>query len=133
MTDFERVRSSLEKIRKLGAHIALDDFGVGYSNFQHLDELVVDKLKIDRRFVAHIGSKANSGRIVKTMIEMCTNLGLICIVEGVETANELSAVMDAGGTIVQGYHFSRPIGVDHVKPFLERGANIGDDSLRQSA
>ncbi|MBU1176774.1 MAG: EAL domain-containing protein [Alphaproteobacteria bacterium] len=132
MTDFERVRDSLARLRDLGTHIALDDFGVGYSNFQHLDELAIDTLKIDRRFVRNLGSPANPGRVVKTMIEMCTNLGLTCIVEGVETAAELSAVTTAGGAIVQGYHFSRPMRADRVPAFLDR-AHFDPGELRDIA
>ena len=133
MTDYERVRRSLARLRELGAHIALDDFGVGYSNFQHLDELAIDKLKIDRRFVSNIGTNANSGRIAKTMIDMCTHLGLTCVVEGVETASELDAVINAGGTLIQGYHFSRPMTGDQIMSFLSRGVDPRADELRQTA
>lgn len=133
MTDYERVRNSLARLRELGAHIALDDFGVGYSNFQHLDELAIDKLKIDRRFISRMGTETNSGRIAKTMIDMCTHLGLICVVEGVETADELTAVIGAGGAIVQGYHFSRPLTADKVLPFLSKGLDLRLDELRHSA
>ncbi len=133
MTDFERVRVSLSRIRHLGAHIALDDFGVGYSNFQHLDELQIDKLKIDRRFVASMGLRENSARIVKTMIEMCGTLGLTCVAEGIETENDLDAVMKAGATIVQGFHFSRPMTNDNVLPFLRRPSENEGAGVRRSA
>ncbi len=133
MTDFARVRDSLAKLRALGAHIALDDFGVGYSNFQHLDELAIDKLKIDRRFVSRIGSPENPGRILTTMIEMCANLGLACVVEGVETGSELRAVLGAGGTIIQGFYFSRPMRGERVLPFLDHGLDSPDEEIRRSA
>ena len=133
MTDYERVRASLVRLRELGANIALDDFGVGYSNFQHLDELAIDKLKIDRRFISRMGTETNPGRIAKTMIDMCTHLGLTCVVEGVETADELNAVIGAGGALIQGYHFSRPMTADKVIPFLNRGFDLRLDELRHSA
>ena len=124
MADYESVRTALTCFRALGARVALDDFGVGYSNFQHLDELAIDKVKIDRRFVTHMGSERNSGRIVRTMIEMCNALGMSCIVEGVETGTELDAVVKAGGSVVQGYYFSKPLRSDAVSDFLKQfGAN----------
>ena len=122
MADYERVRSALSCIHKLGARVALDDFGVGYSNFQHLDELSIDKLKIDRRFVSRMEASGNKRRLVRTMIEMCASLGITCIVEGVETDGELNAVRKAGGAIVQGFYFARPMPNECVPDFLAQFA-----------
>ena len=133
VTDFERVRDSLTRLRGLGARIALDDFGVGYSNFQHLDELMIDKVKIDRKFVSTIQTRESSARIVKTMIDMCANLGLGCVVEGIETEAELDAVLRAGATMVQGYLFSRPMTSDNVVPFLSHNPKQRHEPLLRSA
>ena len=133
MADYESVRAALSCFRKLGARVALDDFGVGYSNFQHLDELAIDKVKIDRRFVTHMGSERNSGRIVRTMIEMCNALGMNCIVEGVETGVELDAVVKAGGSVVQGFYFSKPLRSDAVPGFLAQFGTRAVNSVGTSS
>ena len=133
MADYESVRTALTCFRALGARVALDDFGVGYSNFQHLDELAIDKVKIDRRFVTHMGSERNSGRIVRTMIEMCNALGMSCIVEGVETSTELDAVVKAGGSVVQGFYFSKPLRSDAVSDFLTQFSANTRNALETSS
>ena len=133
MADYESVRAALTCFRALGARVALDDFGVGYSNFQHLDELAIDKVKIDRRFVTHMGSERNSGRIVRTMIEMCNALGMSCIVEGVETSTELDAVVKAGGSVVQGFYFSKPLRSDAVSDFLTQFSANTRNALETSS
>jgi len=120
MHDFEQARASLASLHALGASVALDDFGVGYANFGHIDQLNINTIKIDRSFVTRLSDTGNSGKIVRTMIEMCANLGVGCVIEGVETAEELAVLKSMGARVIQGYYFSKPIRAEEISPFLAR-------------
>ncbi|RYG24891.1 MAG: EAL domain-containing protein, partial [Burkholderiales bacterium] len=93
----------------LGARIALDDFGTGHSSLTHVQRLPLHRIKIDRSFVAEVTSDPTSRAIVKTMVDLCRNLGMSCVFEGIETEAQLEALAGLGGTIMQGYLFGRPM------------------------
>ncbi|QKV20423.1 putative bifunctional diguanylate cyclase/phosphodiesterase [Oricola thermophila] len=118
MSEYEQAQRSLKTLTDLGARVALDDFGVGYANFSHIDQLNIDTIKIDRSFVSRLGDNTNSRKIVNTMIDMCASLGVDCVVEGVETAEELQVLRSMGACYVQGYHFSRPIEAVDIPGYL---------------
>ena len=120
MQDFEQARASLARLQALGASVALDDFGVGYANFGHIDQLNINTIKIDRSFVTRLTDHGNSGKILKTMIDMCANLGVGCVVEGVETVDELAVLKRLGARCVQGYYFSKPMGAGEIPAYFAR-------------
>ena len=120
ITDFEQAKRSLAILRDLGASIALDDFGVGYTNFEYIDELSVSTIKIDRSFVARMQAKNGAGKVIEAMIGLCTTLGIKNVVEGVETEHQLKALKEAGADCVQGYHFSKPLPADEIPFYLLR-------------
>jgi predicted signal transduction protein with EAL and GGDEF domain len=103
MADFAQAQESIEALRGLGARIALDDFGTGYSSLSHVHRLPLDKIKIDRSFVMDIESRASSRDILKTVIDLCTNLNINCVVEGTETATQAEIVRELGCHSMQGY------------------------------
>ncbi|OTP75648.1 putative bifunctional diguanylate cyclase/phosphodiesterase [Caballeronia sordidicola] len=117
--DFQQVRSSTELLRKLGCGISLDDFGTGFSSLTHLHALPLTKIKIDRSFVTNLNDNPASYKIVKSLLALSRDMGLECIVEGVETNEELITLMSLGGQIVQGYLYSKPISATEVGLFLE--------------
>jgi diguanylate cyclase (GGDEF)-like protein len=118
--DFSQVRNAAETFRALGCGISLDDFGTGFSSLTHLHALPLTKIKIDRSFVANLNKNAATYKIVKSLLTLSRDMGLDCIIEGVETPGELTIVKMLGGTIVQGYLYSRPIPADEVLDFLSR-------------
>lgn len=120
MSNFDHARLSLQKLQSLGAKVALDDFGTGYANFQHIAELNVQRIKIDRSFIAGLGDTSNSGNVARAIIEMCTNLNVECVSEGVETQAELQALRQLGGSLVQGYFFAKPMPAQKVEDFLSQ-------------
>lgn len=122
VSDFELAVSALERLRELGARLALDDFGSGYSNFGHIDRLALNEIKVDRSFIRRLSDGANTANIVKTIIGMCTNLGLDCIIEGVESMEELQIVKRLGARYVQGFLLGKPMTRHDVPHFLERMA-----------
>jgi diguanylate cyclase (GGDEF)-like protein len=108
MRDFERAREGITLLRALGIRIALDDFGTGYSSLSYVHRLPLDRVKIDRSFMADLHS-ARGERIVATILDFCRNLDLSCVVEGVETEEQLEILHRLGARFVQGYLIGKPM------------------------
>lgn len=109
MRDFDMARSALLALKATGLQISLDDFGTGYSSLGYVHRLPIDKIKIDRSFMAGLTTEKASRDIVKTIVDLCRNLNLVCIVEGVETAEHVLILRGLGCCAMQGYYFSRPL------------------------
>ncbi|EGN74193.1 diguanylate cyclase (GGDEF) domain-containing protein [Idiomarina sp. A28L] len=104
---------TMQQLRNLGVRFALDDFGTGYSNLSYLHRLPLDQLKIDRSFVSTNADKPNAGlaqaQLTQSIISLGHTLGLIVVAEGVETEEQLKALINQGCDIYQGYYFSAPV------------------------
>ena len=122
MTDLDRAEQSLLKLKSLGVHIALDDFGTGYSSLSCVHRLPLDKIKIDRSFVAEIGSRKASRDVVATIVAMCRSFDIECVVEGIETEAQVEILRELGVRFMQGYHFGRPMKATEVGSFLRGNA-----------
>lgn len=109
MTDLPAARESLRLIAAAGCRIALDDFGSGYSSFAYLDQLPLNKVKIDKSFVRKVADSASSRQIIAAIITLCRNLDLRCVLEGVETEQEMEILSPLKPDIIQGYLFGRPM------------------------
>jgi EAL domain-containing protein (putative c-di-GMP-specific phosphodiesterase class I) len=92
----------LNELRALGVAISIDDFGIGYSSLGYLERLPVDQLKIDRSFVARLGSHRHADAIVAAVAQMAERLGLEVVAEGVESPDQRAAVLDHGVRLLQG-------------------------------
>ena len=108
VVDIDRVGTVMRRIRELGVHIALDDFGTGYSSLLYLQGLPIDRLKVDRSFVAGLGSPEQDPTIVAAVVDLAHKLGLRVVAEGVETEAELAAVGVMGCDEAQGFLLARP-------------------------
>jgi diguanylate cyclase (GGDEF)-like protein len=106
--DIVRVGAVMQRIRDLGVHMALDDFGTGYSSLLYLQGLPIDRLKVDRSFVAGLGSSGQDPTIISTVVDLAHKLGLQVVAEGVETEEELRAVGAMGCDEAQGFLLGRP-------------------------
>ena len=120
--DFDQARAALTTFHALGVRTALDDFGTGHSSLSHVRLLPLDKLKIDASFVTDIEHHRPSEDIVKTVLELCRNLRIDCVVEGVETQEQLEKVAALGGVVMQGYRFARPMPATLVADYLAQEA-----------
>lgn len=107
VTDLDAARTILHALRNKGVRIALDNFGAGHASLLQLRQLPFDKLKIDRSFVRRMTTDAESATLVRTIISMAKNLGLIVVAEGVETADQVKALSALGCDMAQGFHFGR--------------------------
>lgn len=96
--DFAQVQRSIEMLRLLGCGISLDDFGTGYSSLSRLHSLPLTKIKIDRSFVTDLHNSPTSLKIVKSLLALSRDMGLDCVIEGVETQEEMAALRKLGGT-----------------------------------
>jgi CheY-like chemotaxis protein len=117
----------LAALRRLGVRIALDDFGTGYSSLNHLHQFPVDVLKIDRSFIAHLGSDVEATAIVTSVVHLAQALGLEVVAEGIETAEQLGQLRLLGCQLAQGYFWSRPVPADQLDSWLEpRGGDTSE-------
>ncbi|WEK02749.1 MAG: EAL domain-containing protein [Candidatus Devosia phytovorans] len=109
LRDLEQAHDALLQLLALGSRIALDDFGTGHSSLTHVQKLPLDRIKVDRSFVNEVTADPTSRAIIKTTIDLCRNLGISCVFEGIETEEQLDALLGLGGTVMQGYLFGRPV------------------------
>ena len=116
--DFDLALAHLNMIKLCGIKIALDDFGTGYSSLSYVNQLPLDKLKIDRCFVTDIESNHSSLNIVRSVISLCQDMRMECVVEGAETKGQVEALASVGCETIQGYFYSRPLPADDIAPFL---------------
>jgi diguanylate cyclase (GGDEF)-like protein len=105
LVDDAPTRASLSALRALGVRIALDDFGTGWSSLSYLCDLPVDVLKLDRSFVAGLGSR-QANAVSRTVLLLAAELGLEVVAEGVETAEQHALLSQMGCPTAQGWLFS---------------------------
>jgi EAL domain-containing protein (putative c-di-GMP-specific phosphodiesterase class I) len=98
----------IKDLHDLGVRVALDDFGSGYSNLGYLQRFPLDKLKIDKSFVAALGHSSNGGVIIQAIVALGRALGLTVLVEGVETEHQRVLLRLAGCDEMQGFLFAKP-------------------------
>ncbi|QNP42402.1 EAL domain-containing protein [Sphingomonas daechungensis] len=118
LDDDDKVRETLAKLRKAGFTIVLDDFGTGYSSLSYLRKFEVDKIKIDRSFIQHLGETADSANIISAVLALGHVMGLEVAAEGVETAEQQAFLKVAGCKEMQGYYFSRALPAIELGEFL---------------
>ncbi|MGE6332337.1 EAL domain-containing protein [Stenotrophomonas sp. NPDC077659] len=115
--DADRARTMLAAARRAGHSIAIDDFGVGYSSLQYLEQLPLDALKIDKSFVDAIGTESATSPVTPHIIDMAKELGLWVVAEGVETEPQLAYLHSQQVQFGQGWLFSRPLPRDEFIAF----------------
>jgi len=105
ISENDTVRANLVALRDIGVRLAIDDFGVGYSSLSYLRRLPVDTLKIDRSFVAEVGSTARDEAIISGIVAMARALDVRVVAEGVETVQQAAALRRLGVNAAQGWLF----------------------------
>ncbi|WP_106751569.1 putative bifunctional diguanylate cyclase/phosphodiesterase [Pannonibacter carbonis] len=107
------IDDAISELSRFGVGIAIDDFGTGYSSLSYLHEYRFQTLKIDRSFVARLGTDPKAQAIIRSLVELARTLDMTVVAEGVETEEQKVMLASAGCQMLQGYLFSRP------KPVLE--------------
>ena len=117
----------LARLREIGVGISIDDFGTGYTALQMLRALPVQRLKIDRSFVAEIDDSRRVPPVVKAIVEIGRAFGLEVIAEGIETDAQYECMSALGVDLMQGFHISHP----GRAPIMERwlSENAGTRSV----
>jgi EAL domain-containing protein (putative c-di-GMP-specific phosphodiesterase class I) len=110
--DKKKYMQTLADMTELGLHVAIDDFGSGYSNMDCLKSMHFSSLKIDRSFIAAVEHENNHRAIYRALISMAHNLNLLVVAEGVETQQQVDFLCGIGCDLIQGYHFSVPLSAD---------------------
>ena len=109
INDMARMKQILADIRRLGIRVALDDFGTGYSSLNHIREMPIDVIKIDRCFIIDIGKDEFSNAFVKMVGELASTIHVKVCVEGVETEEQITALKNSKIQLIQGYFFGKPM------------------------
>ena len=122
LADPARAAEVAGRLRAAGATVALDDFGTGYSSLTHLRELPIDRVKIDRSFVASCLKDRSASVILVAVTHLAHDLGMEVVAEGVETEAQLDFVKAVGCDAAQGYYLARPMPHDECTEYLLRAA-----------
>jgi diguanylate cyclase (GGDEF)-like protein len=109
MEDTRVTQEAFERLRKLGVHISIDDFGTGHSSLSLLRRLPAAELKIDRSFVADIATSAEARSIVTAVVQVARALNLRVVAEGVEKPDQVNKLVMLGCDELQGFLFARPM------------------------
>lgn len=119
MRDFEHALARLTRLAELGFRLHMDDFGTGYASLGYLKQLPIHVLKIDQRFMRSIPGDAKDKRLVRTIIDLAHNFGLIALAEGVETAEQVQFLLACRCDEAQGYYFARPMPLAEAIAFAQ--------------
>ena len=117
MHEPDDVTGTLRDLREMGVRCSIDDFGTGYSGLSQLTRLPIDKVKIDKSFVATI-DRDREAPIVMAVVALAHGLGLEVVAEGVETDAQLERLQELGCDEMQGFLFSRPVSAEHFEQLL---------------
>jgi len=109
----------LDKLKKLGLSVAIDDFGTDYSSLSRLRSLPIDRIKIDKQFTDEIPHNKKQGDIVKAILALGSILGLKVTVEGVENEQQFEFFKENICDEIQGYYFYRPMPAKEIETVLK--------------
>ncbi|WP_412068186.1 EAL domain-containing protein [Rubrivirga sp. IMCC43871] len=118
LIDVDAAREVVDAAHHHGLRLAIDDFGAGYSSLGLLHALPVDALKIDRSFVSDLDDSPSARALVRAVVGLSNDLGMISVAEGVETPGQLRALRAAGATHGQGFLFAHALPADDARALL---------------
>lgn len=110
---------SVDELRRCGFSVEMDDFGSGYSSLTTLKNVAVDVLKLDMAFLEDGYNEGRAGQILKSVIDMADNIGLLTLAEGVETAEQAQYLHSLNCKIMQGFYFAKPLSVESFKKLYQ--------------
>ena len=123
MRNEEDVARQMRELAELGIRFSVDDFGTGYSSLQHLNQLPIQTLKIDRTFIDRLCDSADTRSLVQAILSLAHSLGLQVVAEGVETVEQMEVLIGMECDVMQGFLFSQPQPASRI-PGLVRDERI---------
>lgn len=132
MRNFTLAAENIRRFAERGIGVALDDFGTGHSSLSYVHRLPLTKIKIDRSFIVDIATNERSRSIVKTIVDLSRNVGCVCVVEGMETAEQVAALRALGCRMMQGYYFARPQKLEDTLAYRATAETILNPVLRKT-
>ncbi len=117
----------MEGLKALGIRLAVDDFGTGYAGLSYLRRFPVDVVKLDKSFVTGIAGDVDRYLFTRAIVDMARSLKLHVVAEGVEDAETLDLLREAGCDEAQGYLFARPLAINDLTEFMRHGSVLSDD------
>jgi len=133
MSDPEESVTILEQLSRMGVVVSVDDFGTGYSSMSYLRRFPIDKLKIDRGFIAELISRADDASIVKAIVSLAHSLHLKVVAEGVETEEQLALLKSIGCDQYQGFCFSPAVPAPSFATLLRESQQKSDSIVDPAA
>ena len=116
MESFDEHVLKLQELREIGLSISLDDFGTGYSSLTYLNQLPIDRLKLDKTFLQKHHTEQNQA-IVRAMIRLAHDMKLSVVAEGVETEEQFQRLYAMGCDLIQGYLLAKPLPAEEALAF----------------
>ena len=132
MRNFSLAAENIRRFAERGIGIALDDFGTGHSSLSYVHKLPLTKIKIDRGFIVDIVTNELSRSIVKTVVDLSRNIGCVCVVEGMETQEQVAALRSLGCRMMQGYYFAKPQKLEDTLAYQATSDVIVNTVLRKT-
>ena len=122
MRNLDELARQMRDLADLGVHFSVDDFGTGYSSLQHLHQLPIERLKIDRSFIERIGEEFGGTRaLVRAILSLAHSLGLQVVAEGVEREEQAEALVSMRCDMMQGYLFAPPRAAQDIPALVRLG------------
>ena len=126
MGPIENILAKLSFLKQMGFQIAMDDFGTGYSSLHYLSQFPIDRLKIDRSFIASLEKSEKDAAIVRLIVMMAKGLNFQVLAEGVEEEVQKEFLEDIRCDEFQGYLFSRPLGVEECEQLILKHKKVSN-------
>lgn len=108
LTHFRYCHSVLREVRSKGIKVAVDDLGAGHSNLKYIADLAPEVVKLDRNLIAQLRRGGRLQTLVSAIVDLCNKLGARVVAEGIETREEMLAVLETGAHYGQGFFLGRP-------------------------
>ena len=131
LADVQSTKRFVQNIKALGARIALDDFGAGYSSFGYLSELNADFIKIDGNLVNGLMQSSTNFAVVKAIADLGRSLNMYVVAEWVENADVLQILLNLGVSAGQGWALGKPMRADDIAQHSDGGTFIKDEEIRK--
>jgi len=126
MDNVENTIEIFRRLKEMGIQLSIDDFGTGYSSLNYLKHFPVDRIKIDRSFVADVNHNDSDAAIIEAIVSMAQSLSLRVVAEGVENSDQLHSLTKLGCDEVQGFYLAMPM---HAEALAE---NLGKKHGKQT-